>query len=125
MNLALVNETGLGVAKDMAQAVRWYRVAATNGVAEAQVKLGAMLATGTLGETNLPEALLWFRRAAENGDRIMIMPGVYREEPSRRIPVKDPKCAGDEYWEDSGDSHQEDGRVPTFLHQQDCPNSTK
>ena len=60
---------------------------------------------------------------ADSGDRIMIMPGVYREEPSRAIPVKDPRCAGDEYWEASGDNHQEDGRVPTFLHQQDCPNA--
>ena len=61
--------------------------------------------------------------AARSGDRILIMPGVYREEPSRAIPVKDPRCAGDEYWESSGDNHQEDGRVPTFKHQHDCPNA--
>ena len=61
--------------------------------------------------------------AAKSGDRILIMPGVYREEPSREIPVNDPKCAGDEYWESSGDQHQADGRVPTYLHQVDCPNS--
>jgi hypothetical protein len=35
--------------------------------------------------------------AARTGDRILIMPGVYREEPSRRIPVKDPKCSGDQF----------------------------
>ena len=61
--------------------------------------------------------------AAVTGDRILIMPGVYREEPSQKIPVKDPKCAGDEYWESSGDKHQEDGRVPTYKHQVDCPNA--
>jgi hypothetical protein len=61
--------------------------------------------------------------AAETGDRILIMPGLYREEPSRAIPVKDPKCAGPQYWEPSGDNHTEDGRVPTFLHQHDCPNA--
>jgi len=61
--------------------------------------------------------------AAVTGDRILIMPGVYREEPSRAIPVKDPKCAGEEYWESSGDNHQEDGRVPTFAHQAVCPNA--
>ncbi len=61
--------------------------------------------------------------AAKTGDRILIMPGIYREEPSRAIPVKDPKCSGDEYWEDSGDNHQEDGRVPTYKHQVDCPNA--
>src|SRR4051794_40815109 len=61
--------------------------------------------------------------AAKSGDRILVMPGVYREEPSRAIPVKDPKCAGDQYWESSGDNHQADGRVPTYLHQADCPNA--
>ena len=61
--------------------------------------------------------------AAKTGDRILIMPGVYREEPSRKIPVKDPKCEGDEYWEASGDNHTEDGRVPTYKHQVDCPNA--
>src|SRR3954471_14457996 len=61
--------------------------------------------------------------AAKSGDRILVMPGVYREEPSRAIPVKDPKCAGDRYWESSGDNHQADGRVPTYLHQADCPNA--
>ena len=61
--------------------------------------------------------------AATSGDRILIMPGVYREEPSREVPDRDPRCAGDEYWEPSGDNHQEDGRVPAFRHQHDCPNS--
>lgn len=60
---------------------------------------------------------------AESGDRIQIMPGVYREEPSREVP--DPRegpCSGEEYWEESGDDHQEDGMVPTFRHQYECPN---
>ena len=61
--------------------------------------------------------------AARSGDRILIMPGLYLEEPSRRIPVKDPKCAGEQFWETSGDNHQEDGRVPTFAHQAVCPNA--
>ncbi|HEX6945031.1 MAG TPA: hypothetical protein VF196_02490 [Casimicrobiaceae bacterium] len=61
--------------------------------------------------------------AAKTGDRIQIMPGLYREEPSRAIPVKDPKCSGDEYWEASGDNHTADGRVPTWKHQYVCPNA--
>jgi hypothetical protein len=61
--------------------------------------------------------------AAKSGDRILIMPGVYREEPSRKVPVADPRCEGEGYWESSGDNHQEDGRVPTYKHQVDCPNS--
>jgi hypothetical protein len=61
--------------------------------------------------------------AAGMNERILIMPGTYREEPSRKIPVADPKCAGEEFWEASGDNHQEDGRVPTFNHQAVCPNA--
>ena len=62
-------------------------------------------------------------KAARSNYRILIMPGVYREEPSRRIPVKPARCSGDQHWEDSGDDHQEDGRVPTYQHQLDCPRS--
>jgi hypothetical protein len=61
--------------------------------------------------------------AAKSGDRILIMPGVYREEPSRKVPVADQRCEGDGYWEASGDNHTADGRVPTYKHQVDCPNS--
>jgi hypothetical protein len=61
--------------------------------------------------------------AAKTGDRILIMPGVYKEEPSRKIPVAQKKCEGEGYWEASGDNHQADGRVPTYKHQVDCPNS--
>src|SRR3954447_26753585 len=61
--------------------------------------------------------------AAKSNYRILVMPGTYREEPSRAIPVKDPRCAGDEYWESSGDNHQPDARVPTYLHQVACPNA--
>jgi hypothetical protein len=60
---------------------------------------------------------------AKSGERILIMPGVYREEPSREVPDRQPECAGDEYWEPSGDNHTEDGRVPAFKLQHDCPNS--
>ncbi len=61
--------------------------------------------------------------AAKSGDRILLMPGVYREGPSRRVPDRDPRCAADQYWEPSGDNHTEDGRVPAFVLQHDCPNS--
>jgi hypothetical protein len=59
--------------------------------------------------------------ATTSGYRILIMPGTYREEPSRRVPLREERCAGD--FEPSGDQHQEDGRVPTFQHQANCPNA--
>jgi hypothetical protein len=63
--------------------------------------------------------------AARSGSRIQVMPGVYREEPSRRVTFNDPRCANDnpEYWEPTNDGHGENGRVPTYRFHWDCPNS--
>jgi hypothetical protein len=56
--------------------------------------------------------------AARNGDRILIMPGVYREEPSRAKPVADPKCKDMFEIPEDGDAP-----VATFEHQVKCPNA--
>ena len=63
--------------------------------------------------------------AATTGDRIRILPGVYKEEPSRAVPFNDPKCNREDpkYWEETGDSHGEDGKVPTYLFHWECKNS--
>jgi hypothetical protein len=55
--------------------------------------------------------------AARSGDRILIMPGVYRELGSRNEPDPDPKCA-DMYVESEGGA-----RVPSYEYQRNCPNS--
>ena len=74
--------------------------------------------------------------AARNGDRILVMPGTYTEEPSRRVPNPDPRCAGD-YTASEGDptrpladlgtgvNQLEQGteRAPTYAHHRKCPNS--
>src|SRR3954469_6894226 len=61
--------------------------------------------------------------AARNGTRIFILPGVYREDSSRRVPIEPDACSHskDGYWEKTGDSHGENGFVPTFRFQHDCP----
>jgi hypothetical protein len=63
--------------------------------------------------------------AATTGDRIRIFPGVYKEEPSRAVPFNDPKCSREDpkYWEATGDSHGEDGKVPTYQFHWECKNS--
>ncbi len=62
---------------------------------------------------------------ARSGARILVLPGVYREEPSRRVPFNDPKCAPDNprYWEETNDGHGENGKVPTYEFHVDCKNS--
>ena len=56
--------------------------------------------------------------AAKSNDRIQIMPGVYKEQPSRKVPVDQPACAGMFETPEDGDA-----TVPTYEHQVKCPNS--
>ncbi len=55
---------------------------------------------------------------AKTNDRIQILPGVYREEPSRRIPVDQAECRSMFEVPDDGDAP-----VPTYEHQVKCPNA--
>jgi hypothetical protein len=55
--------------------------------------------------------------AASNGTRILVMPGTYRELPSRQVPLEDPKCA-DMYTETEGGE-----KVPAYEYHRACPNS--
>ncbi|MBA2347282.1 MAG: hypothetical protein H0V81_03225 [Solirubrobacterales bacterium] len=55
--------------------------------------------------------------AAKSGDRILILPGVYKEEPSRAFEHNKPSC-GELF--DPGDGH---GKYATYAYQLKCPNS--
>lgn len=52
---------------DPAEAAKWYRIAADQGLAEAQFQLGLMLRHGWGIPENDAEAVKWFRLAAEQG----------------------------------------------------------
>ena len=58
---------GWGVAKDDAQAVRWWRKSAEQGNAKAQHSLGGMYFRGTGVSKDYAEAARWWRKAAEQG----------------------------------------------------------
>ena len=55
----------LGVAKDKAEAVKWFRKAAEQNVADAQFSLGVCHANGRGVTKDDAEAVKWFRKAAE------------------------------------------------------------
>ena len=57
-----------GVEGDNAEAVRWYRLAAEQGHAAAQLLLGFQYETGNGVERDFSQAVRWYRLAAENGD---------------------------------------------------------
>jgi Right handed beta helix region len=53
---------------------------------------------------------------AGNNDRVVVMPGEYYEEPSRRKPTDDPKCRRFQEVSDEGDG------AATYRYQVNCPN---
>ena len=56
-----------GVPQDDAEAVKWYRLAAEQGYAEAQSNLGVMYNNGRGVPQDDAEAVKWYRLAAEQG----------------------------------------------------------
>ena len=59
---------GRGVQQDYAQAAGWFRKAAEQGFASAQLNLGAAYYEGQGVSQDYAQAAAWFRRAAEQGD---------------------------------------------------------
>ena len=60
--------SGLGVPKDDAAAVKWFRKAAEQGNADGQKNLGTMYANGLGVAKDEAEAVKWYRKAAEQGN---------------------------------------------------------
>ena len=60
--------SGRGVPQDDAEAVKWYRLAADQGIAEAQNNLGVMYGNGKGVIEDDKEAAKWYRKAAELGN---------------------------------------------------------
>jgi localization factor PodJL len=74
-------ETGrYGLAKDYAEARRWYERAAANGQSAAMYNLGIAYYEGLGGAKNVTAAAQWFRRAADLGhnDAQYNLAGLYR-----------------------------------------------
>ena len=58
---------GEGVPENNDEAVKWYRLAAEQGHAKSQHRLGRMYSTGEGVSENDAEAVKWYRLAAEQG----------------------------------------------------------
>ena len=59
---------GLGVVKDLAEAVIWYKLAAEAGCTKAQTNLGAAFMHGHGIAIDGAQAISWLERAAASGD---------------------------------------------------------
>ena len=55
------------MAQDYAEAVKWYRKAAEQGIAEAQYNLGVMYANGEGVPRDQAKAVEWLQKAAKQG----------------------------------------------------------
>jgi hypothetical protein len=53
---------------------------------------------------------------AGNNDRIVVMPGIYKERKSRKAPLNDPKCADLTTTDSTG------AETPSYAYQVKCPN---
>lgn len=67
-SLGLMYGSGNGIAKNMAEAAKWYRRAADQGHAKAQAMLGILFNSGQGVPQSHTEAIKWWRRAANQGD---------------------------------------------------------
>ncbi len=67
-SVAGLYKNGRGVARDEAEAVRWYRLAADEGYLWAQLNLAIMYENGQGVALDETEALRWYRLAAAQGD---------------------------------------------------------
>ena len=65
--LTILYANGQGVPQDYKEAVRWYRLAAEQGHAGAQVNLGGMYKTGKGVTKDYVHAYTWYSIAAANG----------------------------------------------------------
>lgn len=71
-NVALMHENGIGVEKDLKEALAWYRKASLKGSSAAQFNLGVLYENGRGTEVNFAEANEWYRQAAVQGDPMAI-----------------------------------------------------
>lgn len=65
--LGIQHRDGQGIARDLAEAARWFRLAADQGFPQAQLNLGGCYGTGTGVAQDHAESARWFRRAADQG----------------------------------------------------------
>ena len=69
-NYGLMLVEGAGVEKNPAEAVKWFEIAAAQGLPEAQTALGFLYGNGTGVELDEAEAASWFNEAALRGDTL-------------------------------------------------------
>ena len=68
LNIGVLHEKGLGVPKNAAKAMEWFRRAAESGESAAFYNIGVLYRDGRGVPQDLEEAAKWFRESAEHGN---------------------------------------------------------
>ncbi|EGO62369.1 tetratricopeptide repeat protein [Acetonema longum] len=66
--LGIAYEEGNGVEKDLAEAIKWWKLSAEQGDSDAQHMMGNVYMFGYGAEKNFPEGLKWWKKAADQGN---------------------------------------------------------
>jgi hypothetical protein len=87
-----MHDTGLGEPENYAEAMRWFKLAATHGSAEAQAKVGFMYGNAHGVELNFPESLRWYLMAAEQEYPAALSNLGFMFEHGKGVPVDSQKA---------------------------------
>ena len=68
-NLGVMYDNGQGVPQDYKEAVKWYRLSAEQGFAEAQYNLGLMYYKGQGVPQDYVSAHMWWNLSGSNGNK--------------------------------------------------------
>jgi TPR repeat protein len=95
---------GKGVTQDYKEAVKWYRLAATQGIALAQYNLGLMYGNGNGVSRDLVRAHMWFNIAAAQGSSDAAQNRIVASKAMTKSQIEEAqemarKCEGSNYKE--------------------------
>lgn len=66
-NLGILYQYGLGVPRNVGEAVKWYMQSSEAGYADASLQLGDIYAGGVFGEPDDSAAVIWYEKAKAQG----------------------------------------------------------
>ena len=92
-NLGDLYYYGDGIARDQGEALKWFRLAADQGYADAQHNLGEMYFNGEAVERSYQEAYMWLTLAAEDPGRVGKAASEFRDTISAFLTPEQTKQA--------------------------------
>jgi TPR repeat protein len=93
VGMGLLYEGGIEVQRNLAEAAKWYRLAADRGYAEAQNSLGSMYQAGEGVPRDYGEALRWYSLGADQGHAVSLRNLGYMYDLGLSVPEDNSRAA--------------------------------